>query len=343
MSSNNFLSSVTKEELTDWLKGISEKPFRAKQILDWIYKKWVTDPADMANIPVRLREKIRDSFVCGKTQIVKSESSADGTSKHLIRLYDNETVEAVVIPARDGRKTFCISTQVGCPVRCRFCASGADGLIRNLEEAEIIEQVLLLSSYINRLPDNIVVMGMGEGLLNYSNLVAALDKICSPDYIGLGARRITVSTSGIVKNIIKLADEGRQWNLALSLHAVNDRIRSEIIPISATYKIDEILKACDYYFRKTGRQLTFEYVLISGVNDSPDDAVKLAEIAEKHSAKLNIIPYNEVETNSYKRPTAAATAKFRSILERAGVPFTMRIEKGDKINAACGQLRRKSL
>jgi len=341
MTTKHFLSSITADHLKEWLVENGEKSFRAKQILDWIYKKRVVDPQNMRNISEALRNKLRESFVCNSSRVVKKQEAEDGTAKLLIELYDGETVEVVIIPAQDGRRTFCLSTQVGCPVKCRFCASGADGLIRNLTAAEIIEQLYHACSVIDRLPDNIVVMGMGEGLLNYNNLVDALNLMCSPEYIGLGTRRITVSTSGIVKNIRRLADEGRQWNLALSLHAVDDETRYKIIPEETTFPLADILDACKYYHAETGRMLTFEYILIKGVNDDKKSASTLAEMASQYHAKINIIPYNEVGANDLERPSDEVIYAFKSVLDRKGVHVTLRIEKGAKISAACGQLRRK--
>lgn len=340
MSSKQYLSSMTLESLKEWLKDNDEKTFRAKQIVDWLYKKRVVDPALMKNISPGLREKLSEAFICNSSRVIKKQEAEDGTAKLLIELHDGETIEAVVIPAWDGRRTFCISTQVGCPVKCRFCASGADGLIRNLKAAEIIEQVYHACSVIDSLPNNIVIMGMGEGLLNYSNLVDSLNLMCSPDYIGLGTRRITVSTSGIVKNIYRLADEGRQWNLALSLHAVSDEIRYKLIPENTTSPLADILDAVQYYHEKTGRMLTFEYVLVKGVNDDVKSASKLAKMAAQYHAKINLIPYNEVDLNDLERPDDTVINAFKSILDSTDVHVTMRIEKGSKISAACGQLRR---
>lgn len=339
MNSKQFLSSISLEALKSWLEEHGEKPFRAKQVIYWIYKKRVINPHLMKNIPGDLRKRLQESFICDSSRVINKQESEDGTAKLLIELHDGETVEAVVIPARDGRRTFCISTQVGCPVKCRFCASGADGLIRNLSSAEIIEQLYHACNVIGRLPDNVVVMGMGEGLLNYNNLVESLNRFCSSDYIGLGTRRITVSTSGIVKNIRRLADEGRQWNLALSLHAVNDEVRYKLIPKETTFPLEDILAACQYYHEKTGRMLTFEYILIKGVNDDRNAARKLSEIAIKYHAKINIIPYNEVESNKLERPSDSVIYAFKSELDKSDVHVTLRIEKGANISAACGQLR----
>jgi len=340
--SKPFLASLTFEQIQFWLEQAGEKKFRAKQIADWIYKKRIVEPDLMKNIPSDLREKLSEHFMCSSSHVIRKQEAGDGTAKLLIELSDGETIEVVVIPARDGRRTFCLSTQVGCPVMCRFCASGANGLVRNLTAGEIVEQLYHACAVIERLPANIVIMGMGEGLLNYDNLVEALNLFCSADYIGLGTRRITVSTSGVVKNIRRLADEGKQWNLALSLHAVDDETRYRLIPQQTTYSISEILDACRYYHQKTGRMLTFEYALIKNVNDKKDDAKKLARMAADYHAKVNLIPYNEVESNEFERPDDESIYAFKSILERNGASVTLRIEKGSKISAACGQLRAES-
>jgi 23S rRNA (adenine2503-C2)-methyltransferase len=326
------------EVIKSWLAANSHPAFRAKQIVDWVFKKFVTEPEDMKNLPKNLREELSKTLFSKKSKIVKEQVAEDGTRKLLIELADKEKIEAVIIPAQDGRKTFCISTQVGCPIKCKFCASGADGLIRNLSADEIIEQVILLSNEINSLPNNIVVMGMGEGLLNYNNLIEALKKVCSADYLGVGARRITISTSGIVDKIYTLADEGIQWNLALSLHAVDDETRKSIIP-NIKAPIAEILDALKYFHKKTGRIVTLEYILIAELNDNIEAAKTLAKIAIEHRAKVNLIPYNEVEGQDFKRPNKKRLIKFKEILEANGVKVTLRVEKGDNISAACGQLR----
>tara|TARA_B100000609_G_C17207019_1_gene431554 strand:+ start:350 stop:1390 length:1041 start_codon:yes stop_codon:yes gene_type:complete len=310
--------------------------FRAKQLHEWVYDKWVLDPEQMLNLPKAFRQYLTESFKCCSSSVEQVSGSPDGTEKMLLRLEDNEAVEMVIIRAPE-RITFCLSTQVGCPVRCRFCASGADGLVRNLETYEIIEQMFHGIHKAGRKPDNLVFMGIGEGLLNFNNLRDAL-LLLTEEY-GFAQRRITVSTSGYVPGMYKLAALDRQFELAVSLHAPNDTMRAKLIPDAVRYSVAEILEATDHYREKTGRMPTFEYTLIDGINDSTEAATELAVLAKKHRAKINLIPYNETPDNDFKRPSQSAIKRFSGILEKKGIPVTCRIEKGSAADAACGQLR----
>lgn len=333
-----FLASAAPEQIIEFVKAHGQPEFRARQIIDWVYRKYVLQPDAMKNLPLELREALKAEFKCATSEIEAKQQAGDGTCKLLIRLEDGESIEMVIIPAPD-RITFCLSTQVGCPVQCRFCASGADGLIRNLKAGEIIEQLYHGCGIIGRLPDNIVFMGVGEGLLNFDNLGRSLEIICDSQYIDMASRRITVSTSGYVPGIYKLAELGRPVNLAVSLHAPNDEIRAKLIPDKLRFPVSEILEACELYREKIGRMVTFEYTLVAGINDSRDAAKKLAEIAFRTRTKVNLIPYNEVETSDCKRPDDRTLKTFESILLKRGVQVTMRQEKGSKVSAACGQLR----
>ena len=288
-ANKKLLCSLAAEDVKAWVAAHAAPAFRASQILDWIYKKRIIIPDAMSNLPPGLRRALGEDFICASSTIESEAAAGDGTVKLLLRLHDGEAVEMVIIPAPD-RMTFCLSTQVGCPVQCRFCASGADGLVRNLDAGEMLEQFFHGCAKTGGLPDNIVFMGIGEGLLNFSNLEKAVRLLCDPEYVGLGARRITVSTSGFVPGMRQLADLGRQVNLAVSLHAVDDAARAVLIPDKLRYPINDILDACDYYREKTGRMITFEYTLIDGVNDKPDDAEKLAALARRMHAKVNLIP-----------------------------------------------------
>lgn len=313
--------------------------FRAKQIFHWVFKRFELNPQNMNNLPKALRQELTDNLTGMSSHVIEASSagSADATTKLLISLADGETIEMVIIPSPD-RMTFCLSTQVGCPVGCRFCASGVNGLVRNLKSHEIIEQLYHGIAQIGKLPDNIVFMGIGEGLLNFNNLSAALHKITDNDYIGMSPRRITISTSGYVPGIYKLIEIGKPFILALSLHAVDDTTRSRIIPDKLRYPLTEILQACDDYADRIGRMVTFEYTMLAGINDSIEMAKKLAKLAKKHHAKINLIPYNET-SGEYKRPAEIDIFKFRDILKNAGVTVMLRLEKGAKVDAACGQLR----
>ncbi len=335
---DRFICAAAPEQLADFLKTQGQPAFRAKQILDWVYHKRVFDPAQMKNLPEPLRNALAEHFICNSTRVKDTLTADDGTVKLLLRLHDGETIEAVIIPSPD-RHTFCLSTQVGCPVQCHFCASGADGLVRNLTAGEIIEQFNCCCTRLGALPDNIVFMGIGEGLLNFDNLTRALDLICSPEGFGMAARRITVSTSGWVPGIRQLADLERQWTLAVSLHAPDDETRALLIPEKMRFPIEEILAACDYYREKSNRMVTFEYTMIHGVNDSREHAVKMAAIAARHHAKVNIIPYNQTSAQ-FKRPTDRAIKSFEEELLRRKIQVTVRVEKGAGVAAACGQLRR---
>jgi 23S rRNA (adenine2503-C2)-methyltransferase len=331
-----FIFDLTLSRLEAHLSSFPK--YRYSQILDWIYKKFIFPPQEMTNIPLKLREELATKFIYKYPKIINHEKTSDGTIKYLLNLYDKENIEFVLINSKK-RNTFCLSSQVGCPVKCRFCASGAFGFTRNLLPGEITAQFLLGSRLLNSYPDNIVFMGIGEPLLNLSNLVTSLNIICSPKYIDYAARRITISTSGIPKGIVKLADLKKQWNLAVSIHAPDDKTRAVIIPDSCRFSLLEIFKACKYYFEKTGRIITFEYTLIKGVNDMRSQADELAKITKKLRAKINLIPYNPTGNSQFIRPDEKICNDFANRLKEKGANITFRIEKGGKINAACGQLR----
>ncbi len=335
--SKKLLCSLSADEIKAWVIAHGVPAFRASQILDWVYKKRVTDPAAMSNLPPDLRRALLDDFSCVSSIVEKEICAEDGTSKLLLRLSDGETVEMVIIPSPD-RITFCLSTQVGCPVQCRFCASGASGLTRNLDAGEMIEQFFHGCAKIGKLPDNVVFMGIGEGLLNFSNLEKTLQLLCDPEYIGLGARRITVSSSGFVPGMRRLAELGRQVTLAVSLHTTDDTVRAMLIPDKLRYPINDILDACQYYREKTGRMITFEYTLLAGINDSVEDAEKFAAIARQMHAKINLIPYNQT-TEKFRRPSDKVIRDFKAILDKHDIQVTLRVEKGSEVHAACGQLR----
>lgn len=331
------LAGLTRHELADFVKRRSLQSFRANQLADWIFKKHTVDPDKMSNLPAVFREEVKSEFLAPSGRVTSVDAASDGTKKLLIEFADGEAVEMVVIPSSD-RLTFCLSTQAGCPVRCRFCASGANGLKRNLRRGEIIEELLFGIAEAGRLPDNLVFMGVGEGLLNFDELAAALELISSPEGFGMSPRRITVSTSGIVPGIRKLAALGREYTLAISLHAVDDEIRQMLIPDAFRYPMAEILAAADEYLATAGRMVTFEYTLLESINDSPEAAAKLAAIARRHHAKINLIPYNET-LGPFRRPSSKVIESFAAAVERAGAQITVRRERGSDRNAACGQLR----
>lgn len=316
--------------------------YRIEQILDWIYKKRILNPNLMSNIPSALKVQL-----CAKTafeypKIVENSITSDSTEKLLFELDDSNYIESVIIKSPD-RNTFCLSSQVGCPIKCRFCASGMPEFIRNLSVSEILGQFISLSNHINKLPDNVVFMGIGEGLLNFDNLIRSLDVICSEKYIGYSQRRITISTSGLPKQIDKLADLEKQYNLAVSLHAPDDTTRAKLIPDKTRFPISEIIKSCEHFFSKTGRMITIEYTMIENINDSLKQAEELALISKKLRAKINLIPFNKVEGCNFSRPSKERCMAFSNHLQRCGAIVTFRYEKGSGIDAACGQLRARNL
>ncbi len=331
---------LTPQELTDWLASIGQPRFRAKQIRKWLIKGRISHFDQMTNLPVELRRQLSEEFRFSSFECSDHLTGSDQTEKLLLKLQDGELVECVLM--RDpGRRTVCISTQVGCAMGCIFCASGLLGVKRNLTPAEIFEQVLVLHRLMraDEQITNVVVMGIGEPLANYRALMEALDVLTSEEDFGLGARRITVSTVGLPEKIREFARSGRQFNLAVSLHAPNDELRTEIVPVNRSIGIQDILAAADDFFDATGRRISYEYVLMSGINDQPEHAEQLAALLRGRNAHVNLIPMNGVSELVMTAPGEPATQQFCQILEQWGVPVTVRKRKGADIDAACGQLR----
>lgn len=333
-----LIKNLPDAALLDWLQAHGQPAFRLTQLREWLYPRGAERFDEMLNLPAALRQALAADFVACSLQPVTRQEAEDGTVKWLFRLRDGETLETVLIRAPD-RRTVCISTQVGCPVHCTFCASGRDGLIRDLEPAEMIDQVIAAGREAGQRVDNLVVMGMGEPLLNLDNLVAALDRLCAPEGLGLGARHVTISTSGIAPGIRRLAELQRQWHLALSLHAVTDAQRARLIPARHRYPLAEVLEACRLYRARTGRIVTLEYALMAGTNDSPAEASGLAAIARDLDARINLIPCNPV-SGHYATPDASGVRAFEAQVRQLGAKITVRQRKGERIQAACGQLRR---
>ena len=330
----------------DELRRIAQPSYRGGQIADWLYQKRVTSFAEMTNLPHALRTKLADNLCFGKIEVVRVLGSKDTTRKFLFRLSDNNLIESVLIPASPAlygspsdRRTICVSTQVGCAYGCKFCASGLDGWKRNLRANEIVNQIMAVEEESGERIDNIVFMGMGEPLANYDNLLRAIQIINAPWGIGIGARNITISTSGLVPQIRKLADQPLQIRLAVSLHSASDEIRSRIMPVNRKYNLGALLDACRYFTSRKKQRITFEYILIAQVNDSDEQARQLAKHARALEAKVNLIPYNRVEGLDWTKPSIDRQKKFLAILRSADVRATLRREKGDDIAAACGQLR----
>jgi 23S rRNA (adenine2503-C2)-methyltransferase len=329
----------------DELIGLCSPAYRADQILQWIYEKQAGSFEEMTNLPAALRAQLIRQFELNAVHALKTRSATDTTEKFLFQLRDHSLIETVLIPATPGlttqsdRHTVCISTQVGCAYGCKFCASGLEGVKRNLTAAEIVDQVVTVRRITNQRITNLVIMGMGEPLANYDNLMRALRILNAPWALGIGARKITVSTVGLVPRIRQLADEPMQLRLAVSLHGATDEVRERIMPVNRKYPLKELLAACDYYVNTKHRMMTFEYILIDGINDTLDQAAKLGAIARRLHAKVNLIPYNPVEGLPWKRPARDRCKAFQHALKTHGVTATLRMEKGTDINAACGQLR----
>jgi 23S rRNA (adenine2503-C2)-methyltransferase len=343
---NIDIKSLLFNELHDELHKLGEPSYRADQITDWLYKKRVDSIEKMTDLPQSLRERLTEKFSFSKIDVVRVLGSRDTTRKFLFRLSDANLIESVLIPAspalygeKSDRRTICISTQVGCAYGCKFCASGLEGFSRNLRANEIIDQIIAIECASGEKIDNIVFMGMGEPLANFENVMRAIRIANAPWGLGIGARHITVSTSGLAPQIKKLADEPLQIRLAVSLHGATDEVRNQIMPINRKYNIETLLSACDYYTIRKNQRLTFEYILIAGVNDADEQAHLLAQHARRLFAKVNLIPYNTVDGLEWSRPSRNRQEKFLSILRVHKIPATLRREKGRDIDAACGQLR----
>ncbi|MGD8451849.1 MAG: 23S rRNA (adenine(2503)-C(2))-methyltransferase RlmN [Phycisphaerae bacterium] len=342
------LPGLYVEELRAWLEARGEPAYRAGQILDWIYAKGAADFEAMSNLPRVLRTRLAGEAFIRRGQIARELVSSDGTRKLLITWPDGTTCETVWIPEA-SRNTACLSSQIGCPIGCKFCASGQAGFERNLTAGEIVEQALAVETLIHaggavtgRGLTNIVLMGMGEPLANYAEVIKAVRILNAPWGLELGARRITLSTVGLPRQIRRLAGEDLQLNLAVSLHAADDELRQELIP-GAKAPIGDVLAACAEYFRKTGREITLEYVLLGGVNDSEVQARRLAKLARGLRCNVNLLRYNPVPGLPYRRPGSEATHTFQQCLRSAGVNAHIRTSRGKDIDAACGQLRRRML
>lgn len=332
----------TPESLRDHFSTWAEPHYRAQQVIEWVYAKGATTYEQMTNLPKKLREKLAAEIPIYGSAIVGEQQSRDGTIKLLLSWPGGSTSECVMIPERD-RRTACISTQVGCPVGCAFCASGLDGLERNLSPGQIVEQAMRVRALVeddSRL-SNIVFMGLGEPLANYEATMHAVRIINAEWGLGIGARKITVSTVGLPKQIRRLAEETLQITLALSLHAPTDDLRQQLIPWAKSITIDSLLDACSYYFDRTGREITLEYILLGELNDTPECARNLAAIARRLRCNVNLIPYNPIAGLAFQRPTEQAVSRIQETLRENGVNAHIRRSRGLDIDGACGQLRRR--
>ena len=372
------IKSLAADELSSRFQAWGEPAYRARQVLEWLHVRRVTNWAEMTNLSKALREKLSATFTLQILELVQKQGAHDTTQKFLWRLTDGALIESVLIPANPAlygeasdRNTLCVSTQVGCAYGCKFCASGLDGFKRNLLSHEIVEQVLAVERWNAgeasrskvesetlpaaepatrnpqpatkpRLVDNLVIMGMGEPLANYENLLKALRILNAPWGGGIGARKITISTSGLAPQIRRLAEEPEQFRLAVSLHGSTDEVRGRLMPVNQKYPLAELTAALEHYQARKGRMLTFEYIHIAGLNDSLAQVQPLAALARKLWAKVNLIPYNVVEGLEWKRPDDRACERFLAALEKQKISATLRREKGGDIDAACGQLRLKT-
>ena len=345
MDTNNFIDirSMTLSELTDLLCGMGEKPFRSKQVFSWIHEKQVKDFSEMTNLSVGLREKLAgecELIVLKPVQV--QVSKLDGTRKYLFELPDGNVIESVFMKYRHGNSV-CISSQAGCRMGCRFCASTLGGLIRNLKASEMLEQVYRIQEDTGERISNVVVMGTGEPLDNFDELVRFIELLTGEGGMHISQRNVTVSTCGIVPKILELAERNLTITLALSLHASSQEKRRQLMPVANQYALPEVLSACDAYFEKTGRRITYEYSLVGGVNDTEEDAARLCRLLKGKNCHVNLIPVNPVKEREFVQPDTKVILSFKNKLEKNRIHVTIRREMGRDIDGACGQLRRRWL
>ena len=334
------LKSYTYDELTEEFKQLGEKTFRGKQVYDWMHKKLVTDFDDMTNLSKELRGKLKETYCLPGVKMIDSRTSKDGeTTKFLFQLSDNRVIESVLMKYHHGNSV-CISSQVGCRMGCRFCASTLGGLERNLLSSEMLSQIYEIQRISGERVSNVVVMGTGEPLDNFDNLIRFITILTDEHGLNISQRTITVSTCGLVDKIKKLEEQDLQITLAISLHAPNDEMRKTLMPVAGRYSVKQILEACHSYYNKTGRRITFEYSLVEGVNDSEESAGELARLVKGLNCHINLIPVNPIKERSFRHSSMQFIQKFKNILEKNRINVTIRREMGADIDAACGQLRK---
>ncbi|WP_282570503.1 23S rRNA (adenine(2503)-C(2))-methyltransferase RlmN [Butyrivibrio fibrisolvens] len=337
------IKSMPLPELTQAIISLGEPKFRAKQLYEWMHKKMAGSYDEMTNIPKSLKEKLKVSYSYTSLKVVDvQESKLDETKKFLFGLSDGNVIESVFMKYKFGCSV-CISSQVGCRMGCRFCASTIDGVVRSLMPGEMLDQIYAISRITGQKISHVVVMGSGEPLDNYDNLLVFIRMLTGEDGMNMSQRNLTVSTCGLVPKIRELAGEHFSINLALSLHASNQEKRQKLMPIANKYELSDVIDACRYYFNETGRQLTFEYSLVAGVNDTTEDAQKLSELLKGLNAIVNLIPVNPIKERDFAAPTRENALAFKNKLEKSGINVTIRREMGRDIDGACGQLRRRHL
>ena len=336
------IKDYTLEELKEEVKNLGEKPFRAEQIFKWLYEDKVLSFDDMTNLSIDLRNKLKEIYEIKQFKILKKQVASDGTKKYLFDLLDGNAIETVLMQYHHGY-SLCVSSQVGCKMGCKFCASTGIPFVRNLTTGEILEQIMAVERDENIRISNVVFMGIGEPLDNYDNVVKAIHLINNPKCLNIGARHISISTSGLVPKIYKLAEENIQCTLSISLHATTNEQRSKMMPVNNTYHIEELLQACKDYIEKTNRRISFEYALAKENNDNLEDAKRLVKLLKGMLCHVNLIPINKIENGEFTKSSNENIVKFRDYLNEHEIVATIRRELGSDIDAACGQLRRKNL
>ncbi len=335
---------MSLEELENYFIESGEKKFRAKQVYEWLWRKSAKDFDQMTNLSLDIRERLKKDFTINHIAVDNMQRSNDGTIKNAVKLFDDKIVESVLIPT-DKRITACISSQVGCSLDCHFCATARLKRMRNLNPDEIYDQVVAIKEqaemYFDRPLTNIVFMGMGEPLLNYQNVIDAIEKITSPEGLGMSPKRITLSTVGVAKMIQKLADDEVKFNLAVSLHSAINDVRNEIMPINVSNPVEDLADALKYWYKKTGRKVTYEYVVWKDINDRPEDAKALVKFCQLIPSKVNIIEYNPIDEGAFQQADESAVQMYVNALEKAGIVVNIRRSRGKDIDAACGQLANK--
>jgi len=344
-SEQRDIRALTKEQLKDYFISIGEKPFRAQQVYEWLWQKGAKNFEEMTNISFALREKLKSNFVINHIRVDQLQRSEDGTIKNAVKLYDDKVVESVLIPT-DTRITACVSSQVGCSLDCTFCATAQLKRMRNLNPDEIYDQVVAIKNeaenFYNRPLTNIVFMGMGEPLLNYNNVLAAIEKITSPEGLGMSPKRITLSTVGLAKMIRKMADDEVKFKLAVSLHSARDEVRSQIMSINLKNPVKDLAEALQYWYQKTKSRVTYEYVVWKNINDKAEDIAALVKFCKLVPCKVNLIEYNPIEEDGYQQASEEVLQQYISELTANGIVAKVRRSRGKDIDAACGQLANKN-